>query len=143
MMRQEVLEPNVVEIIPNRITDTEVLQLLSNDSHNTLTVQTLKDQVQLKDEILCEWLNISLKTFRNYKKTPVTLKDNVQEQIILLISLFKHGREVFGTTEQFMQWMDRANPFLDQKKPIAFLNTITGIRFVNDRLTAMEYGDNV
>ncbi|MEZ4822026.1 MAG: antitoxin Xre/MbcA/ParS toxin-binding domain-containing protein [Ignavibacteria bacterium] len=30
-----------------------------------------------------------------------------------------------------------------KKSPITFLNTITGIRFVNDRLTAMEYGDNV
>ena len=35
------------------------------------------------------------------------------------------------------------NPFLDYSKPIDYLNTITGIRFINDRLTAIEYGDNV
>ena len=27
--------------------------------------------------------------------------------------------------------------------PNSFLNTVTGVKFVDDRLTAMEYGDNV
>ena len=108
-----------------------------------MQVQVLKNYIQLEDETLSDWLNVSVKTFRNYKKTDAELKENIKEQIILLISLFKHGKEVFGTTDQFIDWMKIDNPFLDYSKPIDYLNTITGIRFINDRLTAIEYGDNV
>jgi uncharacterized protein (DUF2384 family) len=53
-----------------------------------------------------------------------------------------HGIEVFGTKEKFEQWLNTENFFFDKKSPVSFLNTVTGIRFVNDRLTAIEYGDN-
>lgn len=139
----QVFESNVVAAIPARITDTQVLHLLHSEVMSKMQVQVLKNYIQLEDETLSDWLNVSVKTFRNYKKTDAELKENIKEQIILLISLFKHGKEVFGTTDQFIDWMKIDNPFLDYSKPIDYLNTITGIRFINDRLTAIEYGDNV
>ena len=139
----QIFESNIVESIPDRITDSQVLQLLNSEVMDKIHVQVLKNYIQLTDEILSDWLNVSVKTFRNYKKSDTELKENIKEQIILLISLFKHGKEIFGTTDHFMNWMRIDNPFLDNLKPIDYLNTITGIRFINDRLTAMEYGDNV
>ncbi|MBC6399426.1 MAG: DUF2384 domain-containing protein [Ekhidna sp.] len=139
----QVFESNVVAAIPDRVTDTQVLHLLHSEVMSKMQVQVFKNYTQLEDETLSDWLNISVKTFRNYKKTDTELKENIKERIILLISLFKHGKEVFGTTDQFISWMNIDNPFLDYSKPIDYLNTITGIRFINDRLTAMEYGDNV
>ncbi|MBC6427366.1 MAG: DUF2384 domain-containing protein [Ekhidna sp.] len=139
----QVFESNVVAAIPDRVTDTQVLHLLHSEVMSKMQVQVFKNYTQLEDETLSDWLNISVKTFRNYKKTDTELKENIKERIILLISLFKHGKEVFGTTDQFISWMNIDNPFFDYSKPIDYLNTITGIRFINDRLTAMEYGDNV
>ena len=139
----QVFESNVVAAIPDRITNTQVLHLLHSEIMSKMQVQVLTNYIQLEDETLSDWLNISVKTFRNYKKTDIELKENIKEQIILLISLFKHGKEVFGTTDQFINWIKIDNPFLDYGKPIDYLNTITGIRFVDDRLTAIEYGDNV
>jgi uncharacterized protein (DUF2384 family) len=57
--------------------------------------------------------------------------------------LIKHGIEVFGSVEEFHQWLNRKNFYLDNKTPNSYLNTVTGVKFVDDRLTAMEYGDNV
>jgi uncharacterized protein (DUF2384 family) len=71
------------------------------------------------------------------------LKENLKEHIILLLSLIKHGTQVFGSKDGFDQWLTTGNFFLDSKTPVTFLNTVTGIRFIDERLTAMEYGDNV
>ena len=139
----QVFESNVIAAIPDRITNTQVLHLLHSEVMSKMQVQVLKNYIQLEDETLSDWLNVSVKTFRNYKKTDTELKENIKEQIILLISLFKHGKKVFGKTDQFINWIKIDNPFLDYSKPIDYLNTITGIRFVDDRLTAIEYGDNV
>ncbi|GAB3953352.1 hypothetical protein GCM10028805_36900 [Spirosoma harenae] len=84
-----------------------------------------------------------MKTFREYKKQPTTFKDKVKEQVLLLLSLIKHGIQVFGSVKEFDQWLNRSNFYFDNKSPNDYLNTITGIKFVDDRLTATEYGDNV
>jgi uncharacterized protein (DUF2384 family) len=67
----------------------------------------------------------------------------VKEQVLLLLSLIKHGVEVFGSVKEFDNWLNAENFYFDNKSPVTFLNTITGMKFIDDRLTAMEYGDNV
>jgi uncharacterized protein (DUF2384 family) len=49
---------------------------------------------------------------------------------------------VFGSAKEFDNWLHGENFYFDGKTPNVFLNTVTGIRFVDDSLTAMEYGDN-
>ena len=56
--------------------------------------------------------------------------------------LFKHGIEVFGTKENFTNWLEKENFFFDKKAPIEFTKTNIGIKFIDDRLTGIEYGDN-
>jgi len=57
-------------------------------------------------------------------------------------ALFKHGIEVFGTEEKFVEWLKSENFFFDKKAPKEFLNTNAGIEFIDCRLTGLEYGDN-
>lgn len=131
----------LVSIIPERISDSAVLNIIKTQDWRY--VHMLKDYTKAKDELLSEWLNINVKTFRNYKKQDADLKDNLKEQAVLLISLFKHGVELFGSHKDFHEWLQAENFFLDGAQPIAFLTTATGVRFIDDRLTALEYGDNV
>lgn len=98
----------------------------------------------LSDQTLSEWLNISVKTFRNYKKNPdLVLKENTKEHVISLISLYKHGIEVFGDKERFELWLKAKNLLMDNTAPLDYLETISGIRWVDNRLTAIEFGDNI
>jgi uncharacterized protein (DUF2384 family) len=60
-----------------------------------------------------------------------------------LISLYQHGETIFENRKKFDQWLNTPNFFLDQKKPKEFLETISGIKIIDDRLTALEFGDNV
>jgi uncharacterized protein (DUF2384 family) len=106
-------------------------------------VNAFKNLTDFNDSIISDWLNLSVKTFREYRKPKTVFKENVKEHVLLLLALFKHGIQVFGTSASFELWLNTKNFHFNNEKPEQFLNTVTGIRFLDDRLTAMEFGDNV
>lgn len=129
--------------IPDKLSNAEVISWLHSKEIDWKYMLLFKQYSSLKDDVISNWLNISVKTLRNYRKPEIKLKDNVKEQLLLLLSLFKHGNEVFGSSEEFNKWLSDENFYFDREAPVSYLNTIAGIRFVENRLTAMEYGDNV
>ena len=133
----------ILDTVPQFINDGEMLHLLYTTDINWKHVNAIKTLTEFSDDIISDWLNISVKTFREYKKPKSTFKENVKEQVLLLLSLIKHGEAIFGSVKEFDSWLNLGNFYFDNKKPVSFLNTITGIKFIDDRLTAMEYGDNV
>ena len=136
-------ESEILESVPRNINDSEMLHLLYTTDIDWKYVDVIKTYTDFNDDILSDWLNISVKTFREYKKPKSVFKENVKEQVLLLLSLIKHGAEIFGSMKEFDSWLNRENFYFDNKSPVSFMNTITGIKFIDDRLTAMEYGDNV
>ena len=127
----------ILQKVPRTINDGEILYLLYNTDINWKYVDAIKSFTDFTDDLISDWLNISVKTFREYKKPDSTFKENVKEQVLLLLSLFKHGEAVFGTVKDFSGWLNQPNFYFDKKLPSSFLNTITGIKFIDDRLTAM------
>lgn len=106
-------------------------------------ISILDNVIGLNDNVLSKWLNITPRTFRNYKSNQeLILKDNIKEHIILILSLYKHGIEVFDNVENFELWLSKKNYLLDNKAPVDFLETISGIKFIDNRLTAIEFGEN-
>jgi len=97
---------------------------------------------EIADDVISDWLNINVKTFRTYKSKNVKIKEDLQEHTLMLLSIMKHGEEVFGDTDAFNDWLETDNFFLNWQKPNIYLNTISGIQFIDDQLTGMEYGDN-
>lgn len=87
--------------------------------------------------------SFSIKTFHTYRKPGIISKENTQEHVILLLGLYQHGKEVFETRENFDTQLITPNFFLEKKAPKDLLGTITGIKIIDDRLTALEFGDNV
>jgi len=100
----------------------------------------IKELPSLSDDELSEYLNMSERILQTYLQKDTLFITNLKESIMCLL---KHGIKVFGSKNEFDNWLISENFYLDGKKPVHFLNTITGIRFIDDRLTAMEYGDNV
>lgn len=129
--------------IPDKISDSEVIYLLHSGNIDRSYISLFKKYSSLTDDIISNWLNISVRTLRNYKNSETILKENTKEQLLLLISLYKQGNEVFGSSKEFNKWINTKNFYFDDVAPVSFLNTVTGIRFIKNRLTAMEYGDNV
>ena len=133
----------VLKSVPDRISESEILYMLQTKEINWEYLDTIKAYSDLTDETISLWLNISVRSFRSYRQHNLRLKENLKEQVIYLLSLIKHGIDVLGSKDRFNQWLTAKNFLLDGKAPVSFLSTVTGIRFIDDRLTAMEYGDNV
>lgn len=136
------IQAEIIENIPESISDNEVLVLLKEYDINRDYVNLIKEYTGVKDDLLSDWLNISVKTFRSYRKEEISLKENIKEHLLLLISLFKHGVEIFGTPALFFKWLDSHNYYFEGDQPSLFLKTVSGIRFVDSHVTAIEYGDN-
>jgi len=136
-------ELSIMPDVPDRISDNTILTYLQTENIGWEYVEAIKKLTEFNDTILSSWLNVSVKTFRSYKQPENKLNANLREQVLLLLSLIKHGISVFGNIKEFENWLKNKNFYFDNKSPISYLNTVTGIRFVNDRLTAIEFGDNV
>lgn len=129
--------------IPSKASEPEVLYAVRQNKITSNYIDVLKKLSGLKDELLSASLNLNIKTFRSYKLKSMPMKPYLQEHVFILLSLFKHGIDFFGTSNKFGEWLQKENYFFDNDMPINFLDTISGIRYTDDRLTAMEYGDNV
>jgi uncharacterized protein (DUF2384 family) len=136
-------ETLLLEEVPLQLNDTAVLGFLNKRNINWKYLKAIKLLTGYNDDVISGWFNVSVKTLRTYRKPSIRFKQNVSEHVLLLLSLFKHGIDVFGSSDAFDNWLGIKNFYLDNKSPVSLLNTASGIRFINDRLTAMEFGDNV
>jgi len=136
-------DPSLLEEIPNQISDNDILTYVTTREINWRYINAIKQNTAFNDEMLSKWLDVSVKTFRSYKNSQVIFKDTIKERILLLYSLVGHGIKVFGSKKDFETWLNNENFYFDNKSPNSFLTTVTGMRFVTERLIAMEYGDNV
>ncbi len=93
----------VLDCIPIRISDSQILNLLQTNEINWKYIDTIKEMTDLNDEVISVWLNISVRSFRSYRQSNSRLKENLKEHVIVLLSLIKHGIQVFGTKDGFDQ----------------------------------------
>lgn len=138
------MENTILEKVPQSLGEAEVLGFMDQHTIDSSYVNAIRRLTRYKDDDISTWLNISPRTMRSYRSAPrLKIKKSTAEHLILLLTLFKHGNRVFGSAEAFDEWLNTENFFLDNKKPVALLDTSSGIRYTNDHLTAIEYGDNV
>lgn len=132
-----------LEGISDRLSESEVLYSLRTKKIDTRYLNAMKAVTSFSLETMAEWLNVTPRTLRNYSQLKTTWNESFKEHLLLLLGLFKHGQKVFGTSSAFDEWLKLKNFHFDDAAPVTFLNTVTGVRFVDNSLTAMEFGDNV
>jgi uncharacterized protein (DUF2384 family) len=133
----------VMEDIAPYLSEPEVLEYMLRRDVDWRHVQAISLLTGATDAIISEWLGVNVKTLREYRKPGIQLKAQLKEHLILLVSTLKQGGKVLGSVEALDRWLFTPNFFFDRQAPSSFLNTISGIRFVSDRLAGLEYGDNV
>jgi len=122
-----------LEDVPSVVTEPDVLYAVRQNKITSNQIENLKKLSGLKDELLSDSLNLNIKTFRSYKLKSVPIKPYLQEHVFTLLALFKHGIDFFGTSDKFGEWLQKENYYFDNDQPIHFLNTISGIRYTDDR----------
>ena len=92
---------------------------------------------------LTDWsriLNMSERTIQRYKRESKKFDSIHTERLIMIMLLFKKGTEVFGSTENFLAWINSKSIALGGVKPTNLLDNSFGINMVRDELIKIEHG---
>ena len=82
----------------------------------------------------------TVKTIQNYAAKQLVLDAALSEKLIKLFALFELGAEVFGGVTYFNQWIHTSAYGLGYQVPLEMMETITGIKLVEDQLLRIAYG---
>ena len=85
-------------------------------------------------------LNVSERTIQRYRREKRRFNPIHTEKLLLIMLLFKKGTEVFGSTSDFLIWINSRNIALGGIKPVELLDNSFGINMVNDELLRIEHG---
>jgi uncharacterized protein (DUF2384 family) len=131
-----------IEETPSTVSDVEMVYFINTVNIESREFKFFKKLAQKTDKIISEWFNISEKTFQNYKNLKTEISMPFKEKFLHLIALYKKGELVFGSKEAFNTWLETPNFQFNNSAPVDFFKSISGIRYIEDRLTGIEYGDN-
>lgn len=119
-------------------TDFDLLNLARRGVSKKSLVNLAK-QISLTIQELAGIMHISERTLQRY--TPATLiKTEHAEKAIELARLYQRGTEVFGTMDNFNDWMKTPNYTLNGEAPLSLLDTSIGFELILQTLGRIEYG---
>ena len=78
--------------------------------------------------------------FERYKKHDKSFEPIHSERILEIAKLQKRGIDIFGSLENFDQWMNSKIIALGVIKPKELLDSLFGISILNDEFTRIEHG---
>ena len=89
---------------------------------------------------LAAFIDATPKTIDNYRLRRHKLGRIESEQLLQLMSLYKKGNEIFGSSESFNLWLKQPASGLGGIIPFDLLYTQGGINLVMEELLRIEYG---
>lgn len=102
-------------------------------------LSNLSDKLSLNLQEIGNILHVSLRTLQRYAPTKV-LDSDASAKVLNLASLQIHGKDVFGSEENFAEWLKTEVPALGNKTPLSYLDTPFGFQLVDQTLGRIEHG---
>ena len=94
-----------------------------------------------KPHLISEILNITDRTFRRWSEIQSSeVSSESKERLTLFAKLMDRGEKIFGSKEDFVDWLNEENHNFDNTTPIKSLDTIFGFEKINRTLSQIEYG---
>jgi putative toxin-antitoxin system antitoxin component (TIGR02293 family) len=94
----------------------------------------------LQKQVLAGLLGLDPRTIDNYRKQDKKFGALEGELLLKLDRLFDLGESIFEDMESFRLYLTSPGYAFDQKKPIDFLNTFTGVELVSQALQRIAHG---
>jgi uncharacterized protein (DUF2384 family) len=136
-------ENEILELLPSRINSSEeILNIIKSGKIKSNHIALIKSLIYCNNTIIAYWLDIDVKMYRKCISSETDISNGLQERLVMLLALIKHGIDYWGTETKLKAWLSQENFYLDGTKPLSLLNTFEGIMFIDNMLTGMEYGDN-
>lgn len=124
----------------SKLLDTvELLKL----SRRGITINLFEEIVKANPYSMKEWskfLHLTERTIQRYKKEKRKFDSLQSERIIEIAKLQLKGKEVFGSSENFNEWMNSKIISLGKIRPVELLDSSFGIDILMDELGRIEHG---
>ena len=101
--------------------------------------ERLKAFTGLDTETLASILSITSRTIQR-KKITDTFKPDISEKMLEIADIYSFGVSVFEKKDKFQKWVNTENLSLGNKKPIEFLSSSYGRKYIKQLLGRIEYG---
>jgi putative toxin-antitoxin system antitoxin component (TIGR02293 family) len=88
-----------------------------------------------------ETFKTTVKTIQNHVTRELTLDAALSEKLLKSFALFDKGTLIFGSANAFHQWLNTPAYGLGNQLPFDLMDTITGIRLIEEELIRIEFGD--
>ncbi len=88
-----------------------------------------------------ETFKTTVKTIQNHVTRELTIDAALSEKLLKSFALFDKGTEIFGSADNFHQWLSTPAYGLGNQLPFDLMDTITGIRLIEEELIRIEFGD--
>lgn len=100
----------------------------------------LQSHASLPKAALAYYVGVDPTTIDNYRKNKKKFTGDSAEKLLKLHRLFALGEELFGSTEEFMDWLYMPSPGLEGERPADMLHSITGIGEIEKQLNRIIHG---
>ena len=102
--------------------------------------RSLQDHASLPKADLAHFVGVDPTTVDNYRKNNKKFTGDSAEKLLKLHRLFALGEELFGSTDEFTDWLHMPSPGLEGQKPVELLHSITGIGEIEKQLNRIIHG---
>lgn len=120
--------------------DDLALVAQSREGLDAHLITDFREHAQFSKEVMAGLLHLTPKTIDNMKAGNKKVKATQAEILLSLIRLFFQGEQLFGSVEEFKDWLGFPQPALEMQPPNKFLFSVTGIRLVEECLERIEQG---
>lgn len=100
----------------------------------------LLEKSGLQKQVLAGFLGLDPRTIDNYRKQDKKFGALEGELLLKLDLLFEFGGSIYESMDDFLQYLEAPAYALDQRKPIDFLNTCSGVDLVMQALQRISHG---
>jgi len=101
---------------------------------------TLQSYTKLPKSVLAGYLGVDPTTIDNYRRGKKKLVGDAAEKLLKLHRLFARGEMLFGTIDEFIDWLRLPSPGLEGQQPQTLLHSVTGISEVEKQLDRIVHG---
>lgn len=99
----------------------------------------IKDEAELDYDDLTNILSVSRATLIN-KKGKEKFNQSTSERILLLSDVVTYGRDVFGDSTLFTEWLKTPSEALGNVTPLSIMDTLYGIEEIKKELERIAHG---
>lgn len=103
------------------------------------TLSLLAQKLSFTMHEISRILHVSERTLQRYKSDE-RLSSDSSEKVLMLANIYERGLDVFGSMENFTDWLRTPLSAFNGQKPIELLDTSFGFQLIQDELVRIEHG---